>query len=91
MPSLKMDERPYQLLADTQPGLPVEPGRPAREDYTYERKRVCNLFVVLAPDQGWRDGGVTKRRTKEDWGRLLVRLTDEVFPEARRFIWSAII
>ncbi|MEM2567081.1 MAG: IS630 family transposase [Candidatus Bathyarchaeia archaeon] len=79
-----VDERPYQLLADIRPPLPMEPGQPAREDYTYERKGACNLFVVLAPDLGWRDVVVTEQRTKEDWGRLLVRLTDEVFPEAQK-------
>ncbi len=79
-----VDERPYPLLADARPGLPMAPGRAARQDYTYERKGVCNLFVALAPDQGWREVRVAERRTKEEWGRFLVRLTDEVFPEARR-------
>jgi len=79
-----VDERPYQLLAAPRPGLPMKPGRPAREDSTYERRGTCNLFVVLAPDRGWRDVVVTGRRTKEDWGRLLVWLADEVFPDARK-------
>jgi hypothetical protein len=79
-----VDERPYQLRADTRPGLPMKPKRPARQDYTYERQGTCNLFVVLDPDRGWRDVVVTERRTKEDWGRLLVRLADEVFPSAQR-------
>jgi len=73
-----VDERPYR------PGLPMRPKRPARQDYTYERQGTCNLFGVLDPDRGWRDGVVTERRTKEDWGRLLVRLADEVFPSAQR-------
>lgn len=79
-----IDERPYQLLGDLQPSLPAAPGRLAREDYTYERKGTCHLFVVLAPDLGWRAVVVTERRTKEDWGHLLVQLADEFFPEARR-------
>ncbi len=79
-----VDEQPYQLLADILPPIPMQPGQPAREDYTYERKGTCNLFVVLAQDLGWRDVVVTEQRTKEDWGRLLVRLTDEVFTEARK-------
>jgi hypothetical protein len=79
-----VDERPYQLLADIQPGLPIAPGYPAREDYTYKRKGTCNLFVVLAPEKGWREVVVTERRTKEDWGHLLVWLADEVFPDVRK-------
>lgn len=79
-----MDERPDQLLADIRPPIPVQPGQPAREDYTYERKGIRHLFVALAPEPCWRDVVVTEQRTKEDWGRLLVRLADEAFPEARR-------
>jgi hypothetical protein len=79
-----VDERPYQLRADTRPGLPMKPKRPARQDYTYQRKGTCNLFVVLDPDRGWRDVVVTRRRTKADWGRLLVWLATEVFPSAQR-------
>jgi hypothetical protein len=79
-----VDERPYQLLADIQPGLPIAPGYPAREDYTYKRKGTCNLFVVLAPEKGWREVVVTERRTKEDWEHLLVWLADEVFPDVRK-------
>jgi hypothetical protein len=40
----------------------MKPGRPGREDYTYERKRTCNLFVVLAPEKGWREVVVTEWR-----------------------------
>ncbi|GBC78422.1 hypothetical protein HRbin08_01917 [bacterium HR08] len=47
-------ERPCPLRADIRPGLPMESGQPAREDYTDERKGAGNLFVVLAPEQGWR-------------------------------------
>lgn len=86
-----VDERPYQLLADIRPALPMAPGQPAREDYTDERKGTCNLFVVLAPEQGWREGRVTEHRTKEDWGRLLVWLTDEAFPDTARFTGFATI
>ncbi|MEM3658500.1 MAG: transposase [Candidatus Hadarchaeum sp.] len=40
--------------------------------------------MVLAPDLGWRDVVVTEKRTKEDWGRFLVRLTDDVFSDSRK-------
>ncbi len=33
-----VDERPYQLVADVRPPEPLRPGRPARQDYTYERR-----------------------------------------------------
>lgn len=78
------DERPYQLVADVRPGEPVAPGRVARQDYTYERKGVYNLFVVLAPGRGWREVVVTEHRAKEDWGRLLQWMAEEAFADARR-------
>jgi hypothetical protein len=78
-----VDERQYQLLADHRPGLPMQPGSTVREDYTYERRGTCNLFVVLAPEKGWRDV-VTEDRKKEEWGRLLVRSAEEVFANARK-------
>jgi hypothetical protein len=40
--------------------------------------------VVLALEKGWREVVVTERRTKEDWGHLLVWLANEVFPDARK-------
>jgi Winged helix-turn helix len=32
----------------------VAPGRAARQDYEYERRGVCNLFLVCEPLRGWR-------------------------------------
>ena len=41
-----MDEINTQLLADTREPLPMEPGKPKREDYEYERRGVCNVFLL---------------------------------------------
>ena len=42
-PQVCMDEISTQLLRDTRPALPAQPGQPAREDYEYERGGVVNL------------------------------------------------
>lgn len=44
-PQVCMDEINTQLLADTRDPLPMEPGKPKREDYEYEREGVCNIFL----------------------------------------------
>ena len=40
-PQICMDEINTQLLAETREPLPMEPGKPKREDYEYERQRGC--------------------------------------------------
>ena len=81
-PVVCCDERPYQLVADVQAPLPMEPGRPQRVDYEYERQGCCNLFLIFQPLTGWREVHVTERRTKEDFARQMKWLADAVFPEA---------
>ena len=81
-PVVCFDERPYQLVADVQAPLPMEPGRPQRVDDAYERQGCCNLLLIVQPLTGWRDVHVTERRTKEDFARQMKWLVDAVFPEA---------
>ncbi len=81
-PVVCFDERPYQLLEEKRAPLPMEPGRPRREDYEYERRGSCNLFLVFQPLTGWRHVEVTDRRTSEDFARQMKWLVDEAFPEA---------
>src|SRR5215469_10299760 len=40
------------LHADVQPSIPVEPGKPERVDYEYERRGTRNLFVMVEPTLG---------------------------------------
>lgn len=59
-----MDAINTQLLADTREPLPLEPGKPKREDYEYERKGVCNVFLTCEPLSGRRSTMVAAQRTK---------------------------
>lgn len=81
-PVVCFDERPYRLLGDKHPPLPMEPGQPQRVDYEYERRGRCNLFLTFQPLTGWRHVEVTERRTGEDFAWQMKWLVDEVFPEA---------
>jgi transposase len=48
-PQVCMDEVNTQLLVETRDPLPMEAGKPKREDYEYERQGVCNVFLACEP------------------------------------------
>jgi hypothetical protein len=48
-PQVCMDEVSKQLLRDVRQPLPIEPGKPERRDYEYERGGVVNVFMFLEP------------------------------------------
>ena len=48
-PVVCFDETSTQLLAETRPPLPPEPGRPKRQDYEYRREGTRNLFLACDP------------------------------------------
>jgi hypothetical protein len=81
-PQVCLDETSRQLLAEVTPPLPVAPGQPAREDYEYERRGVCNLFLVCEPLRGWRHVTCSARRTRVDWAHCIKELVDVHYPDA---------
>jgi transposase len=85
-PQVCMDEVSKQLLRDTRQPLAMEPGRPERRDYEYERGGVVNLFLFCEPLQGRRWVDVTERRTKTDWAHQIKELVDERYPEAQKIV-----
>jgi transposase len=85
-PQVCMDEVSKQLLRDTRTSLPMEPGRPERHDYEYERGGVVNLFLFCEPLRGRRWVDVTDRRTRRDWAHQIKELVDERYPQAERIV-----
>lgn len=85
-PQVCMDELSKQLLRDTRTPLPMEPGKPQRQDHEYERSGVVNLFMFLEPLGGKRWVNVTDRRTKVDWAHQIKELVDEHYPQAERIV-----
>ena len=69
------------MLADTQPPMPAQPGRPLRRDYEYRREGTRNLFLACEPLAGWRQVAVTERRTMQDFAHQMRWLVDEAYPE----------
>jgi hypothetical protein len=85
-PQVCMDEVSKQLLRDTRTPLPMEPDRPQRRDYEYERGGVVNLFMFCEPLQGRRWVDVTEQRTKVDWAHQIKELVDLRYPEAEQLV-----
>jgi hypothetical protein len=70
-PVVCFDESPRQLIAEVRAPLPVEPGKPARQDTEYERKGVRDLMMICEPKRGFRDVLMTERRTKIDFAQSM--------------------
>ncbi len=85
-PVVCLDETSRQLIGETRTPIPPAPGRPARTDYEYERHGTANLFMLFEPLAGWRHVGVTARRTKVDFARILRDLSDTYYPTASRIV-----
>jgi hypothetical protein len=83
-PLICMDEASKQLLRNEQPAQSVAPGRPAREDYHYERRGVQAVFMFFDPLRGWRRASCRDSRTRIDWAEEIRRLLDEDYPDARK-------
>ena len=79
-PVVCFDETSTQLLAETRPALPPQPGQPLRQDYEYRREGIRNLFLTCEPLAGWRQVAVTERRTMQDFAQQMRWLMDETHP-----------
>jgi hypothetical protein len=85
-PVVCVDETSKQLIVETRKPIPAKPGRPARYDYEYERNGTANLFMMLAPLEGWRKVKVTDRHAALDYAQVLKELSDIHFSGATKII-----
>jgi hypothetical protein len=83
VPVVCMDETSKQLVGEVRCPVPVQPGRPARTDYEYERRGTANIFLFTEPLRGWRWVPVTERRTRRDWAHAIRALLDAHYAEAK--------
>ena len=88
-PLVCLDECSKQLHDTPRGTLPLEPGRPQRQDYEYARNGVCNLFLSMEPLRGRRKLRVTDRRTAQDFAEQLRVLVDEDYPDADAIVLVA--
>ena len=70
------------MLAEVREPLPVQPGRPRRQDYEYRRAGTRNIFLFCEPRAGWRHLAITERRTMADFAHQMQWLVDQAYPDA---------
>ena len=75
------DERPCLLIGDTIVPLPVEPGKPQRRNYEYERHGVCTVFLAVQPHTGLTFVQVRERRTCQDYAEFMAALVETHCPK----------
>lgn len=85
-PVVCMDEQPVQLTQETRTPLPMEPGKPQRFDYEYERNGTACIFMFHEPKAGKRSVCAETQRTMIDWAHQIKRLLDEDYPAAKKVI-----
>jgi hypothetical protein len=84
VPVVCQDEKPVQLVSDKRVPLPVQPGRPKREDYEYKREGIANIFMHSEPLAGWRKVKVRQQRTGQDWAHEIKDLLDLDYPQVEK-------
>jgi hypothetical protein len=84
IPVVCFDESGKELQAAVRAALPLRPGQPVTEDPEYTRHGSANLFMFLAPLEGWRQVLVTERRTRLEFAAAMRTLVDDYFPDATR-------
>ena len=85
-PVICMDEKPFQLLSDVCEPLSMEHGKPAREDFEYQRNGTCSIFLFTEPLGGWRHSEAFPRRTKIDWAHRIRWLLNEQYPRVEKVV-----
>ncbi len=86
IPLVCMDEQPVQLIGEVKVPLPMEPGKPKRYDYNYERNGTAVNFIFTEPLGKWRKINIREQKTGVDWAHELKELLDVDYPDAEKVI-----
>lgn len=80
-PVVCLDEKPVVLHRDLGPAVPVEPGKPAKQDYEYERCGTANVFCAVEPLAGRHFTWPTPSRSGKQFAWTIERLA-KAYPSA---------
>ena len=73
-PVIGVDEKPKQLVEDSRPPIPMQPGKPEKYDYEYIRNGSANIFMAVEPKHGKRCTKITWHRTNIDFAEFMREL-----------------
>ena len=82
----RLDETSHHHLKETRQPRAARPGAVGVYDYEYKRGGVSNLFMLFAPQEGWRRVEVTERRTRVGWVRVVKQLVDMAYADKERIV-----
>ncbi|BCL81644.1 transposase [Ktedonobacteria bacterium brp13] len=85
-PQVCLDETSKQLLTHMREPSPMKPGKPKREDYEYERRGTCSIFLACEPLSGKRFVQASPQRTRQEWARFVHELIEKQYLEAEKVI-----
>ena len=85
-PQICLDEAAKQLLGEGVAAEPMEPGKPTRVDYHYERHGGCSVFVACEALTGQRFTQVRAQRTRQDWAQVIKELVDVHYAQADKLV-----
>lgn len=86
IPVICMDEQPTQLIKETRTKMAVEPGKPERVDYEYERNGTAVNFMFTEPLGCWRKVNVREQKTSIDWAEEIKELLDKDYPQVEKVV-----
>jgi transposase len=81
-PLVCFDETFKQLVQEVRPPIPASPGETERYDSEYKRNGTANLFIFVAPLEGWRHVKVTEHKGNADFAECMRDLVDIHYTEA---------
>jgi hypothetical protein len=71
-PVVCVDEKPVVLHKDTQPAMPMRPGKVARRDYQYKRCGTANVFCGVEPKAGVHFTKATTTRSSPEFADFIL-------------------
>ncbi len=85
-PQVCLDEASKQLISETRPSIPPQPGQVRRVDAEYRRNGTASVFMMTVPLEGKRHVRVREHRKREDFAEVVRELCDELYPEAEKIV-----
>lgn len=86
IPVVCLDETRKELRGDTLEPLPLEPGKPKREDYHYSRSGTVTMFLAVEALAGRRWVWFADRHTRLELAEVLKELAEQHYPDADRIV-----